>query len=160
MSPKTRLKEKEKKLARRSYQEAALGLDSFDDNNNREVVNIGGNHTRLNATLTPSNRTRAQLEAFPNREGRDEETGFSGAFNSLRPVLDRMATTDENVNNLPDNEHLVSSLGNRLEDMEKRMDNKFSADLINTRIVIEEQVENAMIRLERLIAQTRLPPST
>ena len=68
MSPKTRLKEKERKLARRSYQEAALGLDSFDDNNNREVVNIGGDHTRLNATLTPSNRTRAQLEAFPNRE--------------------------------------------------------------------------------------------
>ena len=68
MSPKTRLKEKEKKLARRSYQEAALGLDSFDDNNNREVVNIGENHARLNATLTPSNRTRAQLDAFPNRE--------------------------------------------------------------------------------------------
>ena len=40
MSPKTRLKEKERKLARRSYQEAVLGLDSFDDNNNREVVNI------------------------------------------------------------------------------------------------------------------------
>ena len=72
MSPKTRLKEKERKLARRSYQEAVLGLDSFDDNNNREVVNIGGSHTRPNATLTPSNRTRAQLEAFPNREGRDE----------------------------------------------------------------------------------------
>ena len=72
MSPKTRLKEKERKLARRSYQEAVLGLDSFDDNNNREVVNIGGGHARSNATLTPSNRTRAQLEAFPNRDQRDE----------------------------------------------------------------------------------------
>ena len=158
MSPKTRLKEKEKKLARRSYQEAALGLDSFDDNNNREVVNIGENHTRQNATLTPSNRTRAQLEAFPNRGEQGDEPGFSGDFNSLRPVLDRLTTTDENVNNLPDNEQLVNSLGNRLEDMEKRMDNKFSTDLRNTRIVIEEQVENAMIRLERLISQVRPPP--
>ena len=146
MSPKTRLKEKERKLARRSYQEAALGLDSFDDNNNREVINIGENYARQNTTLTPSNRTRAQLGAFPNRGEQDDVPGYSGDFNSLRPVLDRLTATDENVNNLPDNEQLVNSLGNRLEDMQKRMDNKFSTDLRNTRIVIEEQVENAMIR--------------
>ena len=64
---------------------------------NQEVVNIGGGHKRSNAMLTPSNRTRAQLEAFTNRNERDEEPGFSGAFNSLRPVLDRMAPSDETL---------------------------------------------------------------
>ena len=62
--------------------------------------------------------------------------------------------SNENANKLPDSDLLVNSLGSRLDDMEKRIDNKFSADLRNTRIVIEEQVENAMMRLERIITQT------
>ena len=102
MSPKTTLKEKERNLARWSYQEAILGLDSFDDdNNNREVVNIGGEHSRSNAMQTPSNMTRAQLEAFPNRNERNAEPGFSGDFNSQGSNSDRMISSNENANNLP-----------------------------------------------------------
>ena len=119
MSPKTRLKEKERKLARRSYQEAVLGLGSFDDNNIREVVNVEGGNTRSNAVLTPSNRTKAQLQAFPNRNERYEEAEFSEDLNSQRSNLDRMTTSNDNANTLPESEHLFSSLGNRLDDMKK-----------------------------------------
>ena len=74
MSPKTRQREKEKKLAKRSMQrEASQRLDTLTDDTDAEDVTIGNRQNQEQSTSQtpaqfPSNRTRAQEELFPNRD--------------------------------------------------------------------------------------------